>query len=151
MIILTHASKITKFFAIRHTYSGVAVVDKVFQIEKGGVGIRFEVLQEEGRLLLLTLLSLQTVHEDLHGHLLVMVQSQLGILQHHFNDATPGAMGEGGWTQPDLDDFISYSVTLPPLLLLISFLFPLWGSLGSPISSFHCSVHNYGNDGHASL
>ena len=61
-------------------YSGVSVVDEVLQIEEGGVGVRFEVLQEEGRLQLLTLLSLQTVREDLHGHLLVVVQSPLGIL-----------------------------------------------------------------------
>ena len=64
-------------------------------MEKGGIGVRFEVLQEEGWLLLLTLLSFQTVREDLHGHLLVVVQSSLGILQHHFNDATTGAWVEG--------------------------------------------------------
>ena len=54
---------VKKVFAIRHTYSGVSVVDEVFQMEKGGIRARFEVLQEEGWLQLLTPLSLQTVRE----------------------------------------------------------------------------------------
>ena len=90
MMVLIHTSNL-QTLAIRHTYSGISVIDEVLQIEEGGIRVWFEVLQEEGGLQLLTLLSLQTVREDLHGHLLVVVQSPLGILQHHLNDATPGA------------------------------------------------------------
>ena len=133
VMVLIHTSKFTNFLlsGTRYdTYGGVSVVDEVLQIEEGGIRVWFEILQEEGWLQLLTLLSLQTVREDLHGHLLVMVQSPLGILQHHFNDATPGAMGGGGWTRPDLEDFISYSLSnSSPSRLTHS------------LSYSHCGVH----------
>ena len=127
----THSRpKNSQTLAIRHTYSGIPVIDEVLQIEEGGIRVWFEVLQEEGWLQLLTFLSLQTVREDLHGHLLVVVQSPLGILQHHLSDATPGVMGGGGWTWPDLEDFTSYSLSNPSPSHLTHFL-----------SYSHCGVH----------